>query len=677
MSIQQKVTKALNVQAAESFTNAIRNDGNYYVFASKHTPFEGSAGSVPIPSDTTKNDLAVYDEMLFGKRVRPDQVINMIRRYNWTSGTVYAMYSDSDAELDTKQFYIVADEGTNLNVYKCLNNNNGAISTQKPSGTSTTPIELPLDGYVWKYMFAISDFDTRKFATTDFVPVVPDTAITAAAVPGSIEVVTVQDGGAGYRNYTVGAFPEPASIQIGGSGIKYGLDANASSISNFYNNCLIKITNGPANNQYRLITNYTSTNKVITLDRQFDEGSTPLSGNTYEIYPAVFVYDLSGTSIQDCVARALIDPNKGYMVSSVEVLNVGEGYRNSRAEIIAAADVNVTANATLTPIVSPIGGHGFNVYNELFAKYVGIAASFSGNTSPLVATNDFHTVGILKDPLYANVSVDLDPASIVGSFNNGENLFRYRSIQLSSNVSVYANSLVVGTNTEFVDSLRTNDRVILTNGLTNLFANVSSIINDTSFIIDKTPSANSFNQMLYYIESEYFAQVDNYQPGTVTLTNTVPAAGDLSMLVIGEISGCTARVANSEINVRISGRAADEFNAFNQLTTLVGDYNSIARFEDDEIVVEGTGPEAPSAIVHSSIDNIGSEDDRLVVSTVSRTLQANATVIGATSNARFTIRDKYNGDLVPDSGEILYLENTMPITRNPRQTENIRLILEF
>jgi hypothetical protein len=676
MSIKQKVTKALNVQAAESFVNAIQNEGGYYVFASKHTPFTNDL-IPPTPDDTVQNDLAIYNEMLFGKRVRQDQVINMIKRYNWTSGTVYAMYSDSDADLDTKQFYVVTNEGTNLNVYKCLNNNNGAVSNTKPEGTSTAVDISELDGYTWKYMFTISDFEARKFATADFVPVVPNTAISTAAIPGSIEVVTVNDGGAGYRNYTVGVFPQPASIQIGGLRNKYGLDLNASNISNFYNNCSIKMTSGAAVNQYRLITNYTSTGKVITLDRPFDLGFEPQSGDEYEIYPAVFVYDLSGTSIEDCVARAKIDPNKGYTVSSIEVLNIGEGYRKTRAEIIPASDVNVTASANLTPIVSPIGGHGSNVNNELFAKYVGITASFSGDSEPLVATSDFRTVGILKDPLYANVSISLDTASVIGSFVDGENVLRYRPIQLSSNVSVYANSLVVGTNTEFVDSLRTNDRVIVTDGLTNLFANVLSIISNTSFIIDKTPTTDSFNQTLYYTQSEYFAQVTSYNVGRVTLTNTIPVGLDVSQFIVGETSSCTARVANSEVNVSINSRAADEFNAFNQLTTLVGSLDTINSFVVNESVARGTGPEAPSAIIHSFTDNIGSTNDRLIVSTVSDTLQTGDTVIGATSNAYFTIRDKYDGDLVPDSGEILYLENTSPITRNPQQTENIRLILEF
>ena len=49
----------------------------------------------------------------------------------------------------------------------------------------------------------------------------------------------------------------------------------------------------------------------------------------------------------------------------------------------------------------------------------------------------------------------------------------------------------------------------------------------------------------------------------------------------------------------------------------------------------------------------------------------------AGSAGRFTVKTKYNGWLVPDSGEILYLENLSPITRANNQSETIKLILEF
>lgn len=680
MNIKQKVTSKLNVQAAESFVDDIRG-GDYYVFASKHTPFDddtnnGTDTNPPLPSDTTNGILNVYDQMLFGKRIRPDQTINMIRRITWTQGTVYAMYDDTDADLFTKEFYVAADEGTNLNIYKCLNNNNGAPSTQKPFGTDTSPIEFPQDGYVWKYMFTIDDFNQRKFGTDDFIPVIANSEITAAATPGSIEVIVINDGGAGYRNFTIGSFPNEDAINIGGSRLKYGLSSNASDINSYYNNCLIKITSGPAAGEYRLITDYTIENgqRVITIDRQFV--TVPRATDSYEIYPNVFTTDVSGTSTANCVARAIVDSNQGFKISKIEVLNTGRDFRIATADIRTANIVAVTANAVLTPIVSPQGGHGFNINNELFARFVGITGSFTGNSEPLIANNDYRTIGILKSPLFANVSILVEPTTVVGSFIAGERVFRYKPILISNSVELFANSSVVSNNTTFVDSLRTDDRVIITDGLTNVFANVLFVNSDTEIVIDKEPTFTSANCSLFLVQGETIATVTNYDVGRLTLTDAIPGGWSTSSFIVGENSFSTARVSNTQPNVFIGTRAADEFNAFNQLTTLIGSITTTARFIQDEVVYFGNGNTTPSGIIHSFQDNPGVANDILYATTVSNSVQ-DGVLIGATSNAYFTVRDKYPGDIIRDSGEILYLENTNPITRNPRQTENIRIILEF
>jgi hypothetical protein len=129
-------------------------------------------------------------------------------------------------------------------------------------------------------------------------------------------------------------------------------------------------------------------------------------------------------------------------------------------------------------------------------------------------------------------------------------------------------------------------------------------------------------------------------------------------------------------NVFIGSRAADEFNSFSQLTTLVGAINSTIGFIEDETIVQEQGDTTATAIVHSFRNNAGVANDFLYITTVSNNM-SNGVVVGMTSNAVLTVLDKYNGDIVRDSGEILYLENTNPIVRSPRQTENIRIILEF
>ena len=689
MSINQKITKTLNVQVAESFVQSVQDNAAYYVFAAKHTPFGVNAGGgsdeiPPVPSDTVKTSIQTYNDMIFGKRVKTDNVVNMIKRYEWAENTVFDMYRDDDTELPSKVFYVVIDDSVEFNVYKCLFNNNGAKSTQKPFGKDTTPIEFPQDGYIWKYMFTVDQFNIRKFATTEYIPTTPSQAVTNSAISGSIEIISVVNSGSGYNNYTTGSFPGPSSIAVG-SNLKFGLDSSASGIDTFYKNCIIKLTSGIATNEYRLIVDYTIVDgqKIITIDRPFF--NRPNAGDEYEINPNVFVYDISGTSTANCVARAIVNSAIGNAISRVEVLNSGQGYRLATANIKEANIVSVTTDAIITPIISPTGGHGSNINNELFASFVGITTSFIGNNEPLSANNDYRTIGVLKNPHYANVNILLDTNTIKGSFVAGENVYRYRPILLSGNVSIAANSLVTGTSASFIETFRTNDRVIVTNGITNVFANVQSVNSDTRLTIDKVPPFTGANCSIYLIDSELFGKVTDFNSVSVRLTDVNPSGWDKSSFLLGDISYCTAKVSNTQSYITVNSRAADEFDAFNQLTTFVGSLTSSFNFIEDETLIQDTDDieTSPTAVIHSYFDNPGVANDYLYVTNVSnifnlQDINNNGGVLrGLSTNAYFTARYKYNGEIVPDSGEILYLENLKPITRNIRQTETVKLILEF
>jgi hypothetical protein len=685
MSINQKITSTLNVQAAESFVQSVLENAAYYVFAAKHTPFGPGAGGgsdeiPPVPQDTVVSSIQTYNDMIFGKKIKDDSIINMIKRYEWSENGVYDMYRDNDTDLASKQFYVVIDDSVELNVYKCLFNNNGAKSTQKPFGKDNTPIEFPQDGYIWKYMYTIDQFNIRKFATSEYVPVTPNQEVANAAVIGSIEIITVDNNGAGYNNYTIGQFPDTASIAVG-SNLRFGLDASASSIDTFYKDCLIRMTSGVATNEFRLITDYTITDgrKVITINRAFN--NRPNAGDEYEIFPNVFVYDVSGTSTANCVARAIVNSAIGNAVSRVEVLSTGAGYRLATAKIKTANIVSVTSNAVVVPIISPPGGHGSNINNELFGRFVGISSSFIGNNEPLSANNDYRTVGLLKNPQFANVNIILDAGSITGSFVTNENVLRYKPVRLYGNVSISANSLITGIDTSFIDTLRTNDRVIITNGISNIFANVQTIASDALLTIDKEPSFTGANCSIYLIEAERFGRVLDYNSINISLTDVNPVGLEISSYLLGEVSSCTARVSNTQPYITVNGRDADEFNAFNQLTTFVGSFTSTNEFVEDETLIQDTDDidTSPTARVHSYRDNPGSANDYLYVTNVSNVFDLNGVTVirGLTSNAYFDARYKYNGEIVPDSGEILYLENLKPITRDFKQTETVKLILEF
>ena len=87
-------------------------------------------------------------------------------RNDWTSGQVYSSYSPDQSGAYLHPNYVIVN---NEHIYKCIDNNNDALSTYAPTGTDSSVVQLQ-DGYIWKYMGSVSAGDFFKFASTSFIP---------------------------------------------------------------------------------------------------------------------------------------------------------------------------------------------------------------------------------------------------------------------------------------------------------------------------------------------------------------------------------------------------------------------------------------------------------------------------------------------------------------------------
>ena len=198
-------------QFEESFSEASSN--SYYLFVGKSAPFSsgtttGSDNSPPLPSDSPADtEYYAWDSMLGAKKITSSDITFTIPRRNWVNGTTYDMYEHNISASNTttsgasnlynSSFYFMTSD---YKVYKVLDNNGGtAYSGAEPSSTSSSPFAL--GGYVLKYMYTISASNVAKYVTSEFIPVVTDSAVSAAAVDGAIESLTIT-GGSGYNNGT-------------------------------------------------------------------------------------------------------------------------------------------------------------------------------------------------------------------------------------------------------------------------------------------------------------------------------------------------------------------------------------------------------------------------------------------------------------------------------------------
>ena len=177
------------------------------------------------PDNAYINDTNIRDNILYVRKVAPEDISIVVRNHQWKSGDIYAQWDDSkDMTTLDKPFYTVNSE---YDVYKCLYNNstctmvektdsngnpilneNGnrvlvpeyhpAISTDEPRGINFDVVKTK-DGYVWKYMYSIPLVKRHKFVSSKYIPVqqaVDENFYTY----GSVESVAVLNEGSGYSS---------------------------------------------------------------------------------------------------------------------------------------------------------------------------------------------------------------------------------------------------------------------------------------------------------------------------------------------------------------------------------------------------------------------------------------------------------------------------------------------
>ena len=219
------ITQNFKTHAARQFVESFNESANtiYYATAHKSTPFTNDSAP-PVPENTSNyTHYELYDDVLFGKHITPADVTHMVKNIPWVSGTVYAQYDDLQIDLYEQNFYAVSPESGSYHIFKCLFNNFGAASTDQPLFSEIDvedEIYQTTDNYQWKYMYSVTTGQYSKFATAEFIPFFENTAVTNAAVNGSIDTILVTNPGGQYNSYASGTVKESA---VAGNTLLYAL----------------------------------------------------------------------------------------------------------------------------------------------------------------------------------------------------------------------------------------------------------------------------------------------------------------------------------------------------------------------------------------------------------------------------------------------------------------------
>jgi hypothetical protein len=183
-----------------------------YLFLSNVTPW-GDTNNPPDITGDQKTLKSALKNMFVAKRVLSSDIIPVIQRTDWTSGTVYEYYRD-DIDITTQDingnlFYNFFVMNRYYQVFKCLWNNKYAVSVDEPyfeSGQFATNriYTGPNDGYKWKYMFVVDSMYRNKFLDSNWIPVAPGfnppSALSTGAGCGNIELLNIYSGGSGYNS---------------------------------------------------------------------------------------------------------------------------------------------------------------------------------------------------------------------------------------------------------------------------------------------------------------------------------------------------------------------------------------------------------------------------------------------------------------------------------------------
>lgn len=560
------LTNKFYMNSVDNFVNQIKSGTkSYYVYVGKADPWLNSVGenidtTPPSAVDSvSESELTVYDSMIFAKEIGSSDVIHMIPRYDWTSGTIYDHYDQNDSQLYTKKYYVVNDK---FDVYKCIFNNYGGESTVKPDLPTTSGVFNTSDGYVWKYMFSIEPSANTKFTSNTFIPVTANADVKTYAVNGSIDYIKVDAGGSDYQGYANGfltAYVNNYVVQLADDSSPY---------NNFYTNSSIYLKAGFGAGQIRQIRNYSGLTKQVivtkpfdvfnhfslddiqgsqniqkglTVTQRFDKLSVNYLKGYFNIGDIVVQSDINAYGFITAANSTVIDVVKtstNSFTTNLPIYNASQsGTLKSGTVTINASSIYVNSvSSTALPTDYPVG------------SYIRVGGASSNNIRRVVSVNttvievDTAFNNTLVANAHYNVGFAANPTSITILNSNGVvSDINLNGVQLAiSNLTNYGYTYNIGENVNMVDINNVNQ---LANGIV-VFANTTDII------LDNIQGTFSTGYYLLGLSSLQKSQIDY-----VTVTPSITISNPSGKFITGQkiFFRPTADLTQSVANATLTG----------------------------------------------------------------------------------------------------------------------------
>lgn len=610
---------------ANTYQKGKLENNSYYVFAARHTPYDDES----VPATVTDNDydatIFIHDELMFARKLDANTVVPTIPKITWATNIAYQPYDDKKVDLANSNFYVLTTENK---VYKCVEAPQSTNSTIEPSHTEVGYPPQESDGYRWLYLYEITNEQYLTFATENYIPVFENANVKNGSIDGAIYNFIVEANGSGYPADSGTITTNDANnflIQI---------DDDSSSSNAFFSNCAITITNDTTNYTYvKEIRDYVSntSGNFVILKEPFAEGQVA-NNQPYSIAPFIKIDSKFGSNcVAYCVMQNISAVDFVGSIQHIEIVNPGKNYL--QANVTIQSSTGFGTGAIVRAVISPPGGHGFNVKDELFCTGVGVGIEFSNSAIYNFSSDiEFRSVGILKNPLAAQTYVGSGTIDIVSNSN-----------------------IVQGTFSNFDTEINIGDHIVYGDEEKE----VVSIAN-SSYLTIKTPFTRTVTGENYTYRPRMQNSFFN-QAFYMAASNTTPALFNEGEFVVGsDGSGGGSQVmgkiayANTS-TVVLTGIDKDQ---------LVG--NTSANNFLNDILLTGVGYDVQGSDI--SVVASGAKYSKVA----SNSTNAN----GALSNTGLSWPTVFPG-IKKFSGEVMYIQNVSPIKRSQSTNEQVRLIIKF
>ena len=379
-----------------------------YIFIGKADTWPSGNPDIPTEDQTTIKK--TFKQMIAVKQILYSTVCPVVPRFDWTSGTVYTEYHDYDQTfefdsngLQQNPFYI---RNSYDQIFKCLRNNNGAQSTVEPvlqPGsilnllTLSSQILYTADGYKWAYLTTIDKGLKRQFFDSQWIPIaiginVPNPVVAAGL--GSVDVINVTNGGAGYSNgFTT------ATITVNGDG--YGATGYANVTNGIVQDVIV--TNGGSNYTYATVSigsNFTGVTNVATANAIV----SPIGGTGYDPFSELgcnhlmFTAEFDNNEFADITAsqtgQVPIPTNISFAQVGMIAQPILSNGNTATAPIYNSCDTVSTSAGLNQYITNPaeIVYQGTSLASATFTATI-TAHDTTNNIIQLINTNGTYTIG--------------------------------------------------------------------------------------------------------------------------------------------------------------------------------------------------------------------------------------------------------------------------------------------